>query len=351
MRPFLSIVIPCRDEAASIRRCLESVLASNYPPDRMEILVADGMSTDATRGVLAEIAAEDNRVRVLENPERVTPCGLNLAIREARGEFLARVDAHSVLDADYLGTLVRFLEDHPGAWGAGGRMTTEPEQAGVFSRAIPLVLAHRCGVGNSQFRTGGGPDEAQRADTVFNCCWRANVFARVGLFHPKLTRSQDIEFSRRIRAAGGELWWVPAAHTTYFARVQFLSYLRHNWANGIWAILPALYLGHFPVRLRHLAPLFFFSSLIIAAAIGLVTGLMWLPLLLVISPYASMVSLASLQLAVQHRDPLLLALLPLSFAGLHIAYGAGSAWGALLMTWRRITAHPSRPHSITQETI
>lgn len=349
MRPFISIVIPCRNEAVSIRRCLESVLASDYPPERMEVLVADGMSTDATRGVLAQIAAGDSRVRILENPDRVTPCGLNRAIREARGKFVMRVDAHSVIAADYLGTLVRFLENHPGAWGAGGRMTTKPDQASLFSRAIPLVLTNRWGVGNSQFRTGNGSDNARPADTVFNCCWRAEVFAKIGVFNANLARSQDIEFSRRIRAAGGELWWLPEAHTTYFARVHYLSYLRHNWVNGIWAILPALYLGHFPIRLRHFVPLFFFSSLIIAALVGLATSLAWLPLLFVVSPYALILSLVSVQQAVHHRDPLLLALLPLSFAGLHLAYGAGSGWGAILTIWHRTTAHLSHPHSITQE--
>jgi succinoglycan biosynthesis protein ExoA len=336
MRPFVSIIIPCRNEAASLDRCLSSILASDYPPERLEILVADGMSTDGSRALLA---AHAPRLRMIDNPARITPMALNLAIEGAQGDYILRVDAHSTIEPAYISTLIDFLERHIEAWGAGGGMTTEPESSGLFAQAIVTVLSHRFGVGNSRFRTGVG--EAQPADTAFNCCWRREVFQRVGLFHEQLARSQDIEMSSRIARAGGTLWLVPQAATTYFARTNFLRYLRHNWSNGVWSILPALYLGHLPVSWRHLVPLAFVTALAASLPLGLAP---WIAL-----PYALANLAASAHAAAQLRRPSLLALLPITFAGLHLAYGAGSLWGAvrLLLGYFRNTPTPIRTLSTT----
>lgn len=323
MRPLVSIVIPCRNEARSIARCLDSIFACGYPPDRLEVIAADGRSSDATRAILSRYP-----VRVLDNPERITPRALNLAIEAARGDYILRVDAHSILQPGYIETLIEFLEAHPGAWGAGGQMTTEPETPGPFADPIAAVLSHRFGVGNSGFRTLGGLAEPVRVDTVFNCCWRRDAFRRIGLFHEQLVRSQDIELSRRIAQAGGTLWLVPQARTTYFARSTFAAYLRHNWSNGIWSILPAAYTGSLPVRVRHLIPLAFVTALLGGGLLALLTGAGWLPLVPGL-PYALVNLAASLQAALRRARPSFLLLLPIAFAGLHIAYGLGSLWGVV----------------------
>ncbi len=340
MQPFVSVIIPCRNEAVSIRRCLESVLASNYPPDRMELLVADGCSQDETRTRLSELAAQDSRIRVLENSAKITPIGLNLAIEEARGEFILRIDAHSIISPDYIPILMSFLETHPEAWGAGGRMHTEPETPGLFSLAIPVVLSHRFGVGNSQFRTAGN-GAPTAVDTVFNCCWRRDVFRRIGLFHEKLARSQDMEMSTRIAAAGGTLWRVPSAETTYFARVGFGAYVRHNWMNGVWSLMPALYTGRIPVRWRHLVPLAFVSSILCGLLLATTVPKLWWAPLLPLAPYAAVNLAASITAAWTRCNWRLAILLPATFAGLHFSYGAGSLWGAM-----RVLSH----HLLATET-
>jgi glycosyltransferase involved in cell wall biosynthesis len=338
MKPFVSIVIPCRNEALSIRACLSSVLASKYPHDRMEVFVADGRSTDGTRTVLSEISKTDARLRTIDNPDLTAPRALNRAIAASRGVYILRVDAHSVIEPSYIASLVQFLEQHPEAWGAGGRMETRPETDGPFAAAITTVLSHRFGVGNSSFRTDGKSLDPIRVDTVFNCCWRREVFARVGIFHEQLSRSQDIEMSSRIAKAGGTLWLIPEARTTYFARVRFWSYLHHNWSNGVWSLVPAIYLGSLPVRWRHLVPLTFVVSLVASTAISVAEPrFRWLPLVPAI-PYAIANLAASLATAWRARNLQLAVLLPPSFAGLHLAYGAGSLCGAL-----RVLAHALRP--------
>jgi hypothetical protein len=277
-------------------------------------------------------------VQVIDNPGRITPKALNRAIAASHGEYILRIDAHSAVEPGYIPAIIDFLEENPSAWGAGGRMDTEPESDGPFAAAITTVLRHRFGVGNSRFRTDGESLQPRPVDAVFNCCWRREVFERVGLFHEQLVRSQDIELSSRISEVGGTLWLVPAARTTYFARTRFWAYVRHSWSNGIWSVVPAIYLGRLPVRWRHLVPLAFVASLLGSVVFTAVQpSLRWLPLAPAV-PYVAANLAASFAAAWRGRSFKLAMSLPVAFAGLHLAYGAGSLWGAA-----RVLAHAFRP--------
>lgn len=349
-QPFVSVVIPCRNEGASLARCLDSVLSSGYPKDRMEVIVADGMSDASTRGIIALYQDRDARVRLVENPQQITPAGLNLAIQAARGQFIQRVDAHSVIARDYIRRAVDGLMGCP-AWAIGGQMTTVPERNGEFGRPVQTVLSHWFGVGNSRFRTQPGSGEACRdrngakeissaeeaaghaaqvfeVDTVFNACWRREVFDRVGWFNEKLARSQDIDLSARIRAAGGRMLLDPAMKTHYFSKSQLLPFARQSWNNGVWAILPLAFLGYLPVRPRHLAPLAFVALCGLLLAGTLVKLLPWWAPLATFGPYGAANLVVSCSLAWRARQPQLAGQLPLAFSILHFGYGAGSLWGA-----------------------
>jgi succinoglycan biosynthesis protein ExoA len=315
---LLSVIIPCRNERAHLGRCLESILASDYPADRMEVIVSDGMSDDGTRELIAEYAARDPRVRRIDNPRRITPCALNLAIQASRGEIIARVDAHAVIAPDYLSRCVHSLTTTE-ASNVGGTMRTLAQSDGLFSQAIVAAISHRFGVGNSYFRIGS--DELRWVDTVFGGCWRREVFERVGMFNERLERSQDMEFSLRLRAAGGKTLLVPEIRSDYYARSDLASFWRHNFLNGLWAVRPFLYSDAIPVSLRHLIPLAFVFSLVAAAALSPWTVV---PLAMVAIPYAVANVLASLHVSWRARKPAFLFQMPMVFASLHFAYGLGS---------------------------
>lgn len=332
-KPFVSVIIPARNEAGFIGRALGSILAGDYPAARMEVIVADGMSTDATRQQIAGHAARDGRVRMIDNPERITPAGLNRAIDAARGEIIARIDAHAAVASDYLSRCVDYLES-TGADNVGGAMRTLPQSSGPFSRAIVAALTHRFGVGNSYFRiTSAETLEARWVDTVFGGCWRREVFERVGKFNPRLKRSQDMEFSLRLKAAGGKTLLAPEIRTDYYARSDLRSFWRHNFRNGEWAVLPFLYSDVIPVSVRHLAPLLFVTAVIAGAA-----ALRWTawPLATVAIPYVVLNLAASAHAAWRDRRLALLALMPVVFASLHCGYGLGSLAGIA----RTIIARP-----------
>lgn len=318
MTPFVSVIVPCRNEEAFLGACLDSILRSDYPAPRMEVLVADGRSEDGTRALIERYAAEDVRVRHIDNPERITPVALNRAIAVARGEIVMRLDAHATIAADYIPLAVDYLKSS-GADNVGGSMRTLPLGAGPFAEPIRIVLTHRFGVGNSHFRTG--TNLPRWVDTVFGGCWRREIFDRVGLFNEKLERSQDIEFSLRLRRAGGRILLVPAMEASYYARATLAAFLRHNWINGIWAVVPFAYSQGAPVRWRHLVPLALVAALILTAFTG---GLEF-----VATPYLLLNLAASFEEACKERKAGLALLLPMTFAGLHLAYGAGSLWGAI----------------------
>jgi len=327
MTPLVSVIIPCRDEARYIERCLASVLASEW--DRLEVIVADGMSVDGTRERVDQYAARDRRVRRIDNPARRTPQALNRALAAAQGDFILRLDAHSKIAPDYIARAVRNLETS-GADCVGGAMRTVAAGSGAFACAIRIALSHLFGVGNAHFRTSSRNSlEAPRSvDAVFGACWKREVFDRIGGFNERLERSQDIEFSGRLRRAGGKILLSPEMHIDYYARATLDAFWRHNWSNGVWAILPFGCVAGIPVRWRHLAPLALVLALMGSVAAGIYSGIGWL-LWAVAAPYLAVNLAASVQSAWAERSFGLAFRMPVVFASLHLAYGAGSLWGCV----------------------
>src|SRR4051812_19701751 len=92
--PYVSVIVPCRNESGYIQACLESILNQELPEGGFEVIVADGMSSDSTREFLRELT--DSRVRLIDNPAQIVPPGLNAAIRAAKGQIIIRMDAHAV---------------------------------------------------------------------------------------------------------------------------------------------------------------------------------------------------------------------------------------------------------------
>jgi len=270
--PFVSVVLPIRNEETTIGDCLGAVLAQEYPAGRMEALVVDGQSTDRTRVVVAEIAARDpwSRVRLLDNPAGSAPPALNIGIRAARGGLIVRVDGHTIIAPDYLRRCVETLRE-TGADNVGGLM--RPEGRGYVGRCIALATGSRFGVGNSRFHYD---ERGGEAETVYLGCFRRAVFERVGLFDEGLVRNQDDELNDRIVASGGRIWLNPRIRSTYYNRGSYRSLWRQYYQYGYWK---TRVLRRHPGarRARHLAP----AALVAALAGAALSGLAALALRLV----------------------------------------------------------------------
>ncbi len=227
--PFVSVIMPVRNEADWIKRSLGAVLAQDYPADRFEVLVADGGSEDGSAEMLTALAGEDARVRLIPNPGRIVATGLNNAIRAARGSVIARVDAHTVLASDYLSCGIDALE-RTGAENVGGPMVTSG--GGPVGEAVSRAMQSRFGIG----ATFHFADNEHESDTTYMGMWTRSVFERVGLFDEELVRNQDDELNYRIRAAGGRIIVSPMLRSRYHNRQSWVALTRQFFEYGLWKV-------------------------------------------------------------------------------------------------------------------
>ncbi len=333
--PSVTILVPCRDEVDFIEDCLRSIIENGYPEDKLQILVIDGRSTDGTIEIVDRFSHAHRCVTRIENAARITPAALNLGVAAARGDYIIWMSAHNRYDAGYIHACVEWAS-RSGADNVGGAIVTKPRHPTYFGRAVAEVLTHPFGVGNSTFRTSAS--KPVWVDTVFGGCYRRDVFDRVGLFNERLVRGQDLEFNLRLRRAGLRTLFVPTIRSTYYARSRPLEFAKHNWTNGVWAILPFRYSDIVPISVRHMVPMFFVIGLLVTATIGFVANGLWWPFLLLITLYFALSLGASVLIARRERDLRVVVFLPMVFTILHVSYGLGSLWGAM-RTVRPLAKH------------
>ncbi|HZR26246.1 MAG TPA: glycosyltransferase family 2 protein [Vicinamibacterales bacterium] len=330
-QPSVSIIVPCRNEAAFITDCLDSVLAMEYPHDRVEILIVDGMSDDGTRDIVAEYARRYEGVEMLDNPAKTTPAALNRGIRRATGELIVRLDAHSVYQRDYLTRSIDALRES-GADCVGGVWVTAIRDDNWFASAVRLTLTHPFGVGNARYRLGAS--KPCWVDAVPYGCFHRDVFEKNGLYNEALDRSQDLDMWSRIRENGGRILLDPRIESTYRARGRMMDVWRYNFGNGVWVTWPMRLVGT-RFRVRHLVPLAFVSALLIGGLVGFVWATAWRLTAFVAAAYLGVAVSVSLVQAARDRDLPLVLTGPLAFAVLHVSYGLGSLWGLVKPMRRR----------------
>lgn len=334
-RPRVSIVMPCRNEAAYIGACLESIVATDYPLDLVEVLVADGRSDDGTREIIERCAARHPCVRMLDNPARITPTALNTAILAATGDVIIRMDAHGVYPRDYVSRLVTALEE-TGADNVGGVVVTLPADDTPAARAIALAFAHPLGVGNAYFRIGSA---ARRwVDTVPFGCFRREVFDRVGMFDEEMVRNQDDEFNLRLIGRGGRILLLPDVVSTYYARRSLGAVARMFYQYGYFKPLVARKVER--IMTRQLVPPLFVLSIVATAALGL-----WVPaarvlLAGIVGTYAALI-LTGAALAIRKQGTRCAAVLAAVFSVMHVSYGVGYLRG-IVDHWSPLRRRVSR---------
>ena len=337
-RPRVSIVMPCRNEAAYIAPCLDSVLATDYPLDRLEVLIADGRSDDGTHEIVAGYAARHSCVRLLDNPARITPAALNTAIRAATGDVIIRMDAHGVYPRDYVSRLVTALEAS-GADNVGGVVVTLAADDTPVARAIALAFAHPLGVGNAYFRIGvAGP---RWVDTVPFGCFRREVFERVGMFDEELVRNQDDEFNLRVIGHGGRILLLPDVVSRYYGRRSLGAVARMFYQYGYFKPLVARKTAR--IMLRQLVPPLFVMSLVVTAALGIWVSAARGALAAIVGAYSALV-LTGAALTVRKHGFRCAAALAAVVATMHVCYGVGYLRGVVehwLPLGRRRTSRPA----------
>lgn len=323
--PFVSIILPIRNERHHIGSCLDSILSGSYPAQRLEVLIVDGCSDDRTSDIVSDYCGRHDNLRLLTNPARVVPHAMNIGIRASRGEIIVRMDAHAQYEPDYIEQLVSWLV-RLDADNVGGIVRTQPASGAPQARAVAVILSHPFGVGNSLFRTesAGPPVEA---DTVPFGCYRREVFERIGLYDELFVRNQDDELNARLKKAGGRIFLVPRIRIEYMARESLSKLSVMFYQYGYFKPLVAIKLG-VPATLRQLAPPAFALAVLglpLLYPLTPVAGIAWCA---VLAAHTAVNVIVSSRQALRYGwsvGPPLLA----GFLLAHLSYGVGYLRGIL----------------------
>jgi succinoglycan biosynthesis protein ExoA len=322
----VSIIVPCYNEERTIGLLLQAILDQTVGTTALEVVLADGGSTDRTAAVVRSFAEQHPqlRVRVVENPARAIPAALNRAIEAAHGNVLVRLDAHSIPQPDYVGQCLRVLGETSAA-NVGGVWEIHPSAATWIARSIAASASHPLGAGDARYRTSGAAGEV---DTVPFGAYPREWLDRIGPYDESLLTNEDYEYNVRLRRAGGRIWFDPSIRSIYFARGTLIDLARQYARYGFWK---ARMLRRYPGTLRWrqvLPPAFVLSTLVLGPAAAWLPLARWL-LALQWAAYLAALLAAGAAEALSRRDGVLAIGMPLALAVMHLAWGAAFWWGWL----------------------
>ncbi|MCB9437850.1 MAG: glycosyltransferase family 2 protein [Anaerolineales bacterium] len=332
--PFISVIMPIRNEADYIEQSLTAVLQQDYSSSQMEVIIVDGMSTDETRDIVAQVAVRYPSIPVviLDNPKHIVPTGMNIALAQAKGEIIVRVDGHCKIAPDYVSRCVAHLQKGDSV-GVGGPIETMSETPS--GETIALAMQSSFGVGGSAFRTV--KDRAMFVDTIAFPAYTRKAIEHAGLYDEELMRNQDDEYNYRLRALGYKILLTPDVRSQYYSRTSLRKLWRQYFQYGYYKVR-VLQKHPAQMQLRQFVPPIFVAVLVGGAILApLIPILLWL-WLMVIGLYATVNILASLRIASQTHWRHF-TLLPLTFATLHLSYGLGFLKGLISFRsrWRQAT--------------
>jgi len=321
----VSVIVPCRNEIRHIRAFLDSLLRQETAELKVEVVIADGLSHDGTRQVLADFQKEHANIHIIDNPEKIVSTGANRAIRQARGEIIIRMDVHTTYAPDYVRSCVKALKE-TGAGNVGGPALTSAQGY------IPETIAHGF---HAPFATGGAkfrdPSYEGPVASVPYGCFRKSTLERVGLYDEDLVCGQDVELNFRITASGETVWQSPKIRSWYTPRATFPKLIRQHFQYGFWKI--GILRKHRQVLAwRNAAP-----ATCLLAGLGLLSGLAAADLcgavalrnafliVLLLSASAYVVVSLSAAIGVARRQGWrFLPVLPVVFAAYQFPYALGS---------------------------
>lgn len=226
--PFVSVVIPCRNEFKYIAGLLDSIVTQDYPKEKLEIIIADGMSDDGTRNIIKEYSEKYQYIKLIDNEKKIVPTALNKAIKMSIGEIIIRLDAHSIYPNNYFSKLVEVSES-TGADNVGAMWETCPGNDTLKAKAIAIAMSHPFGVGGATYRIPTTKTEPFEVDTVPFGCYKRSVFEKIGYYDETMLCNEDNDFNDRLLKSGGKIILIPTLKIKYFARESYTKLWKMFW--------------------------------------------------------------------------------------------------------------------------
>lgn len=322
----VSIIIPVFNEEKYIVNCINSVLTFEIPEGvEIEILIADGQSTDRTVNIIHEQYGQYSNFKVIDNPARYQANGINKALKVASGEYIMRLDAHAIYPSNYL-TLCFEASEKTGAENTGGIVITLKGGDGFEAGLVQAMTTHKFGVGDSAFRT---EEKADFVDTVPFGFFKKAIFDKIGYLDERLVRCQDYEFNRRIGASGGKLWLDSNIQIQYFNQPTLSKFYAKQFYKEAPYNPYMWFLAPYSFAVRHAITGVFSGGVLAGALLSVFFAPVKYLFLGVLALYFLLAILSGLQQAIRYKQPIYVIFLPFCFFLYHFIHGLGILTGIL----------------------
>lgn len=322
----VSVIIPCLNEEKTITQLLDGLRMQSFPSQDMEVIIADGFSTDDTRGKIIsyQLVHPELSIKIIDNSARTIPSGLNQAIYGSTGEYIIRLDAHSIPKPDYIANCVKALDEGK-ADNVGGIWLVRPGSDHWIARSIAQAGSHPLGVGDARYRFATSP---AYVETVPFGAYRRDLINRIGPYDESLLANEDYELNTRIIHSGGKIWMDPAIQTEYFARSTLSALARQYWRYGSWK---AQMLKRYPktIRLRQALPPLFVLGILGLLALSFINIFFLKVLIMLVIFYFGILILTSCVIAFQKKYLAFIIGIPMAVCVMHTCWGSGFIWSTI----------------------
>lgn len=317
---LVSVIVPCYNEIEYVQQFLNDLLQQDFQSGDYEIIISDGMSDDGSRELLQSITANVSKIKLIDNVKRHVSHGLNLAIKQAMGDIIIRMDMHTTYANNYIQACVETLRE-TGAQNVGGPALTDAKS--YLQKANAIVY-------NSFFSVGGAKFHSKQyegwVDTVTYGCWMKETLLEIGLFDEKLIRNQDDELNYRLVKSGGKIWQSPKIKSWYFPRETLKGIFKQYFQYGYWKV-KILEKHKLPSSLRQLIPPFFLLSLIVLSMLSPFFDFSYNLMIFILTSYFLISISFSFIYCLANRHIEYFFVMPLIYCSYHFGYGAGYLWG------------------------
>ncbi len=318
----VSIIIPTLNEERYIASCLDSVVDSDLKMGSYEVLVIDGLSSDNTVNIVKEYMQKYDFIKLYTNEKRIIPAAMNIGIKNAQGEYIIRIDAHSLYPKEYFSKLFYWAKKLD-ADNVGGVCVTDVLSKTPKTNSIKAVMSHKFGVGGGDYR--GKIDKPKRSNTVPFGCFKREALLKYGGFDERLERTEDLEINKRFIDRGGKVYIVPDLSFTYYAKERLGDLAKKSFNTGKWVVLnPYITKSFSSLHLHHIIPLIFILSLLLPSLLAFVNKNFLIISIASFLLYFTAIIYFSIKLKQKNNSFFYLLT---TFITLHISYGLGSLVG------------------------
>ncbi len=323
--PVVSIIIPMLNERDTIVRCVNSILSQDYPGDKLEIVIVDGLSTDGSREQVQTLVQQHVNIRLLDNPQKRTPRSLNTGIKNARGDVVIILGAHTTIDRKFVSTNIKYMNELDVKCTGGTQINVGDT---YLQRAIGCGMGSVFGMPSAPYRFF---PKKRFVDTVVYAAYRKELFEQIGYFDEELHISEDAELNWRIRQAGYKIFYTPEIVSYYYPRKNLKTLFKQFFNYGILRV-NVIKKHADALKLVHLLPPLFVGVTILFGIGGFIMPRLWYAFLIGLVLYVFYTGFGAVVTAARSKKFAFIFVLPLVFATMQISWGLGFIVGIFKTT-------------------